>query len=103
NRSLVDALDDLAEKSGVTIIVDSRVAKKAQAKVTAKFTGRLETAVRLLTDSVGLKHVVVDNVIYVTSPGNAEKFKANTTIRLGDDPRLGVFFSPPRDSGTSHL
>jgi hypothetical protein len=75
NRPLVDALDTLAEQSGVSIIVDGRVAKKARAEVTAKFGGKLDTAVRLLTASVGLKHVVVDNVIYVTSPENAEGFK----------------------------
>jgi hypothetical protein len=89
-RPLSDALDALAEQSGVSIIVDSRVAKKAQAKVTAKFDGRLETAVRLLTDSVGLKYVIVDNVIYVTSAANVDAFKEKTTIRLQDDPLRGV-------------
>ena len=84
NRPITDALDALAEQSGVSIIVDGRVSKKARAEVTARFAGKLDTAVRLLTDSVvGLKHVVVDNVVYVTSPTNADGFEKKTAP-LGD-------------------
>lgn len=82
-RPLTQALDELAEWSGTTILVDRRVWQKAQVRVTAKLSFfQLETAVRLLTDMAGLKPVVVDNVIYVTSPENAEHFKEKTTIKL---------------------
>jgi hypothetical protein len=84
DRPLTDALDELAERSGVSIIVDSRICNKAQTKVAAKFgSAKLETAVCLLTESVGLKHAVVDNVIYVTSPANALEFTGKTDVQLG--------------------
>jgi hypothetical protein len=82
---LGDALDELAEQAGVSIIVDSRVANKAQTKVTAKFQGaKLRTAVELLTDTAALKAVVVDNVIYVTKPNNVGAFKEKTNFQLSD-------------------
>lgn len=74
NRPLTDVLEHLAEQSGVSIIIDARVSNKARTTVTAKVNGKLETVVRLLTDAAGLKHVVAGNMIYVTSPANADRF-----------------------------
>lgn len=74
NRPLTDVLDHLAEQSGVSIIIDVRVSNKARTTVTAKVNGKLETVVRLLTEAAGLKHVVAGNMIYVTSPANADRF-----------------------------
>lgn len=82
---LANALDELAELSGIPILLDPRVGKKARTPVTAKFSNiRLETAVLLLTDMAGLKHVVLDNVIYVTHPENAPVIKAKPVLRLGE-------------------
>jgi hypothetical protein len=84
NRPLTAALDELAEQSGVSILIDCREWAKAQKPVSARFQeAKLRTAVQLLSDTAGLKAVVVDNVIYVTSPENVAQFKEKTVLRLG--------------------
>jgi hypothetical protein len=85
DRRLVDMLDELAEETGVSIVVDARVANQARTKVTAKCGAKLETVVRLLAQSAGLQPVVLNNVIYVTSPANAREFKPTTEIQLTGD------------------
>jgi hypothetical protein len=68
SRPLAEALRDLAEQSGTSIVVDARGADKAKTAVSASFTNLpLDTAVRILTDMAGLKSALNDNVIYVSS------------------------------------
>lgn len=90
NRPLAGVLDELAELSGVSIIIDHRVRTKAQEQVTATFVGRgfsggtkLRSAVQVLADAAELQSVAIGNVIYVTSPENAKTLKGPTSSALG--------------------
>jgi hypothetical protein len=74
---LDDALDELAEDSGINIILDRREAAKGRQSVKARFRDvPLDTAVRLLADGAGLTVVARDNVLYVTSKKNAKAMEA---------------------------
>jgi hypothetical protein len=72
-RPLAEALDDLAEMTCFTIALDERrVEDKARRPVTALLLNTpLDSAVRLLADQTELKVVLIDNTLYVTTPGNA--------------------------------
>ena len=94
-RPLTEALDELAEQSGVSIIIDSRLAKRAQTRVSAKVAGKLDTVVRLLADAAGLRALSVDNVMYVTSPVNASQFKGKTDFQLNDTIREIAYKNRP--------
>jgi hypothetical protein len=98
DRPLVDVLDDLAQQSGVPIIVDRRVGKQARALVTARLRlggVPLKTALRLLTDMTDLCYLVRGNTVYVTSPRNAKKFaeeekrRSQLPLGLGNGPNYG--------------
>jgi hypothetical protein len=77
-RPLDEALQELADGSGVTVIVDTRVGDKAQTAVTATLKNdvSLENAVRLLADMAELKAVVVGGSLYVTTKENAALIQA---------------------------
>lgn len=72
-RPLEDALNELADQAGVSVLIDARRAgEKAQMPVSAKVVNMpLDTAVRLLADMAELKAVVVDNGMYVTTTQHA--------------------------------
>lgn len=73
---LEDALRDLADSTGISVVVDKKVGRKAQESVTATLCDvGIDTAVRLLADMAGLKLVIVDNVLYVTSRENARELE----------------------------
>jgi transcriptional regulator with XRE-family HTH domain len=76
NRALEEALKELAEQAEMSVVLDIRVKEKAKIPVTARFLNTpLDTAVRFLADMAGLKSLQVDNLLYVTSPENAEKIE----------------------------
>src|SRR5262249_56653278 len=57
-KPLAEALDELAKASGFNVVVDTRVAEKAKAPVSARLLNTpLDTAVRLLADMAELKPV----------------------------------------------
>jgi len=69
---LHEALRELAETSGVNIILDARATKAGWTAVTARMKSMpLDTAVELLADMADLKAVAVDRAIYVTTKENA--------------------------------
>jgi CBS domain-containing protein len=69
--ALHDALAELADLSGVNVVLDARVAQQAPA-VSAQFVDvPLHNAVKVLADMAGLTYVVEGNVLYVTSRENA--------------------------------
>jgi hypothetical protein len=70
---LTAAVQALAEQTGVVVVLDPRVAASAGRPVTANLGAemRLSTALLLLADMAGLRPVVVENVVYLTSPQNA--------------------------------
>lgn len=73
-RPLAQALDDLAVNSWFAIVLDRRVADRTQVGVTARTPNSvtLEGALTVLTDMAGLRHVVLEDAVYVTSPANAQ-------------------------------
>ncbi|HWY85798.1 MAG TPA: DUF4974 domain-containing protein, partial [Gemmataceae bacterium] len=73
---LEEVLTELSDRTGVTIVIDTRAKDKARTPVSARFQHEtnLATAVRLLADMAELKLVVVDRVLYVTLPSNNAEF-----------------------------
>jgi hypothetical protein len=86
-RPLQDALRDISEATDVSVVIDARVAEKeAKTAVTAALKNvPLDTAVRLLADMAGLKAVLVDNVLYVTTRANARQMEVERQRRLGGE------------------
>jgi hypothetical protein len=70
-RSLADALKELTDITGVSIVLGFQFDPKVE--LTANFHNiPLEIAVRVLADMAnGLRSVSLENMIYVTAPGNA--------------------------------
>lgn len=77
--ALAQVLDDLAEDTGVNIVIDPRVQKQSETVVKAKFVRpiRLGAAVEMLSDMAGLRCVLVHDSLYVTSPANAKELQEN--------------------------
>jgi hypothetical protein len=78
NLPLSAALRELADRSGVSIVIDHhRAGDKAQATVSGPLTNvAVDTAVQLLADQVELELVVLDNALYVTTQANARALRA---------------------------
>ncbi len=71
---LEKALSDIAANTGVNVVLDPRVEKKSSAEVTTTLRNvPVETAVEVLADMAGLSVVYRDNIVYVTTPENAER------------------------------
>ncbi len=76
-RPLDEALRELADLSGINVVLDVRLGDIAKSPVTATLTSvPVDTAVRLLADMAELKSVALDNVLYVTNKGNADELQA---------------------------
>ena len=75
---LTAALARVAAASGISVVLDStRAGEKAAAVVSASLPNvAADTAVRLLADQAGLEVVLLDDVLYVTSPANAKAMRA---------------------------
>jgi hypothetical protein len=75
-KPLGEALRELSDRTGFNIVVDARVATKAETAVTAKLTNTpLDTAVRILADMADLKPFLTDNLLYVTTKENATRLE----------------------------
>jgi RNA polymerase sigma factor (sigma-70 family) len=71
---LEKALRDLAEDTGVNIVLDPRTQKMGNVEITTTLRNvPVETAVEVLADMAGLTVVYRDNIVYVTTPENAER------------------------------
>jgi hypothetical protein len=88
-RSLDDALRELTSRTGFSVVLDeNRAGERAKTPVTAKLWGvALESAVRILADQADLKTVVVDKMLYVTTPENAEALREENERRLEAQPK----------------
>ena len=72
-RPLADALTELSELSGLSIVLDPRGQADGNFAATADFRNvPVQDAVRVLANMAGMKSVVMDNLLYVTSTNNAE-------------------------------
>jgi hypothetical protein len=71
------ALRDLMDQAGASIVLDAmRSGELARAPVTAKLDNvPLDSAVRLLAGQADLRVVVLDNVLYVTTPQHAQTLR----------------------------
>jgi|GEM_PF-4149294 len=83
---LNDALEQLSENSGISIVVDPAVGEKATMPLNAVLVNvPVTTAVRVLANMADLKPVVMDNVLYVTT-----KDKAKELIEGGEAEQLPI-------------
>ncbi len=73
HRPLNEALKELSDLSGVSVLLDSRRAgDQAKAAVTATLLNApIDTAVKVLANQAELDAVLLDNVLYVTTAENA--------------------------------
>jgi len=73
-RPLDEAIDELSDLSGATILIDSRLGEKAKTTVSAFFknTVTLESAVRVLAEMADLHAEVRDNILFVTGKAETE-------------------------------
>jgi hypothetical protein len=80
NKQLTRAFSDLAEVTGMNVVVDPKVKEAARVgQVTARLANvPVDTAVRLLADMAELDVVLLDNVFYVTSPEKAKRLRQNS-------------------------
>lgn len=75
-RPLREALQELADEAGYTIVIDARAGDRTKAPVSARFINLpLDTAARILADMAGLKVVQNDNSLYVTAAAKPEKLR----------------------------
>jgi hypothetical protein len=71
-RPLAEALSELSDTSGLSIVLDPRGQADGGLAVTADFRNvPVQDAVRVLADMAGMKSVAMDNLLYVTSARNA--------------------------------
>lgn len=79
--SLEKALEEIADASGYSVVLDGRLKEKGKTAVTARLLNvPADTAARVLADMAGLSVVRIDNVLYVTSPENAAKLAAEKPL-----------------------
>ncbi|MCI0378905.1 MAG: DUF4974 domain-containing protein [Gemmataceae bacterium] len=77
DERLRDVLDNLADQTGATIVIDKRAKEKADTTLTVSFRNSitLETAAKLVAHMADLRVVIAGDVIYVTRPEDAARFK----------------------------
>jgi hypothetical protein len=70
---LKDAIQELSEMTGATVVLDQRAADKLKQSVTVTFhhDTTLGAALRMLADMNDLKLVVLEGGLYITTPQNA--------------------------------
>jgi hypothetical protein len=75
-RLLGDALKELSDMTGVSVVLDAQKQPDSTMQLTADFRNvPLASAVRVLADMAGMKSVVMENMIYVTAYQHAENMK----------------------------
>ena len=108
-RSLAQAVQELSEITGASITIDARVGDIRAAPITATFLGEvsLRTALSQMADMVGLKVVMLEEGLYVTTPGNADVWRKEQKARQEEQlwrrqkglPEPGEIAPPPGLSG----
>ncbi len=98
------AIRQLARETGTNLIIDARSIKEAKGAVTLQLEDvPLETAVRLMSEMVGLKPVRVGNVMFICSKAAAADLKTDPDLvppppvpnqRLTYDGGLGIPANP---------
>jgi type II secretory pathway component GspD/PulD (secretin) len=83
-------LEDFADITGVSVIVDGRSKEKIRTPVTARFRNDvpLSDALRMVTESAELKLVFLPGGLFVTTPSHADLLEKNGTAQPGPAPPL---------------
>jgi hypothetical protein len=82
-RPLVEVLQDLSDRSEITIHLDPNVGEKANALISATFrNSTLEEALVIVTEMAKLKYAELEHSIYVTTPGNEKSMQHDEKARL---------------------
>lgn len=86
-RPLAEALTELSDLSGVSVVLDPRGQADGNLVVTADFRNvPVQDAVRVLANMADMKSVVMDNLLYVTSIENADNLEEEKAQKRGDAP-----------------
>jgi hypothetical protein len=81
NAEFATAIRQLARDTATNLIIDARSAKEAKGTITLQLEDvPLETAVRLMSEMVGLKPVRVGNVMFICSKAAANDLKTDTDL-----------------------
>jgi hypothetical protein len=112
NRPLAEVVLDLAEKKGTTIVLDRRVGDKEQRPISIRFQSNttLAGALRVIAEMADLKVLVVDGIVFVTTPAHAEQLRKEQKQQEKDgypmwpssqflDPRPAMPFTMPSAHG----
>jgi type II secretory pathway component HofQ len=94
DRPLPQVLKALAQESGANIILDPRLAKKAQENLISITLDDvpLEVAVRLVAEVGSLRTIRMSNVLFVTDDARAEKLKDDADKPFKPGNTLNPFF-----------
>ncbi len=88
-RPLAEVLNELADLTGATILVDPRAGEKARSPVTANFRSDipLDIAVRVLAETAGLHaQVYEDSFLLITSSPKHSKQEKRSRLGLHEQP-----------------
>jgi hypothetical protein len=88
-RPLAEALDELSDKTGATILLDPRLGEKARSLITANFRSdiSLDIAVKVLAETAGLHaQVYEDSFLLITSSPREGKQEKRSRLRLHERP-----------------
>jgi hypothetical protein len=86
-RPLADALAELSDLSGLSVVLDSSGQEDSKPVVTADFRNvPVQDAVRVLADMAGMKSVAMNNLLYVTSLEKAGKLEEEAAQKRGIAP-----------------
>jgi hypothetical protein len=89
-QTLADALQKLADDTGVNLLIDPRQADKAKAKINLQLEDvTVETAFRLLTELADLGSASMGNVLFVTSESRADKLRKENSSNAQGSPFFG--------------
>jgi hypothetical protein len=87
-RLLKDALEEVAEQTEITVLLDESVGDKAKETVSAKFYNTpIDTAVRVLADKANLSMVRLEKALYVTTHEKAQALRDELARERGERAR----------------
>jgi hypothetical protein len=90
---LGESLRDLAERNGVSVLVDKRVGEATRTPVTATFTNdmSLHSAFTLLCEMANLKCVIGSDSVFVTTPDTVKTYQKEREDNLSRQIKLYQF------------
>lgn len=96
DKTLREIVDLLREQTGANIVLDARQMENLDAKLTLTLNDtKLFSVLKVAGHMCDLAPAVVDNVFYLTDPGQAEKLQKETERNLFGEPPLPPVAIPP--------